>query len=209
LRAKVAKEPNTHAKNIEFVRSVIKSIWTICDVAEDPAETERLIPLCIDYSGEVDFGSIFLNLAQFGETIGTCSSSSVLMYGRGLAYLDQMWRLTSRLCERFEDPSELKGQNKMDLERYLAGNVPKCDRGKLIDLIWTFFFKHGRLSFDFLRGCPLSLQSKAASKASKSAKSDTQFSPKSPPKSAPKPAPKLALISPARAKPRPRAMSIA
>lgn len=198
LRAQVAREPKTHARNLELVRTVIKSIWQICDVAEDPAETERLIPLCIDYAEEVDFGSIFLNLAQFGETIGTCSSSSVLMYGRGLAYLDQMWRLTSRLCEQYEDLSELNGQNKKDLELYLATDVPKCDRSKLINLIWTFFFKHGRLSFDFVTGCP-AYQSKPTSISSKSAKSDT--------KSAPKSSPAKPVKPPPSAKPRPREMS--
>ena len=153
VNARLEKKPNLHADNIKHVRDVIKSIWKICNIREDPEETERLVKKSMDYSANFDFGTIFLTVAQEAKTVGTCSSSSVLMYGRGLAYLDQMWRLSRTLCEDVEDDKFPLDRNKQDFVRYLGVGVPKCDRAKLINLIWSFFISKPRLTFDYATGC--------------------------------------------------------
>jgi hypothetical protein len=145
--------PRIHDLNVEYVRSVIQNIWKICNVKEDPKETEALIPLCMDYGKLIDFGTIFLKVAQHATSIGTCSSSSVLMYGRGLAYLDQMWRTTSETCAKVEDDVVSEARTRNDLTRYLGVGIDKCNRGKLISLIWKNFFTHPGLGARFLTNC--------------------------------------------------------
>ena len=153
VNARLEKNPSLHTNNIKHVRDVIRSIWKICNIREDPEETEELIKKSMDYSDNFDFGTIFLTVAEEAKTIGTCSSSSVLMYGRGLAYLDQMWRLSRTLCEDVEKDKFTLDRNKNDFIRYLGVGVPKCDRSKLIDLIWSFFLTKPRLTFDYATGC--------------------------------------------------------
>jgi hypothetical protein len=146
-------DPRVHDINIEHVRSVIRNIWKICNVKEDPKETEKMVELCFDYEKEIDFGSCFLKVAQNATTIGTCSSSSVLMYGRGLAYLDQMWRMTREKCTEIEDNLTQDARTQNDLARYLTIGVEKCNRGKLISLIWKNFFTHPGLGARYLTNC--------------------------------------------------------
>lgn len=152
VTAEVAKNPKLHTNNLKHVREVISNIYKICNIREDPVESEFLVENSINYGKEVDFGSIMLSFAQNAQTIGTCSSSSVLMYGRGLAYLDQMWRMSSELCTSVEDDRVIN-RSENDLLRYLGVGVQKCDRRKLIGLIWTFFVTKPRLTFDFATGC--------------------------------------------------------
>ena len=152
---KLQKLPKAHDQNVKHVRDVIRNIWKICNVREDPKETERLIDVAIDYGGEVDFGTIFLKVAQSAQTVGTCSSSSVLMYGRGLAYLDQMWRSTREMCAGIEDAQITEYRNRGDFDKYLMLGVEKCDRRKLVGLIWSFFITRPRLTLDYLTNCSL------------------------------------------------------
>ena len=150
---RIHANPRVHDLNVEHVRSVIQNIWKICNVKEDTRETDKLIPVCMDYGKLIDFGTIFLTVAQHATSIGTCSSSNVLMYGRGLAYLDQMWRSTGKACADLETDVVTQARSERDLARYLGVGMEKCDRGKLINLIWKNFFTHPGLGARFLTNC--------------------------------------------------------
>jgi hypothetical protein len=175
VNKEIAKDPHLHERNLGHVRDVVRNIWKICNIREDPRETDTMVNDCINYGYEVDFGSIFMYVAQEAKTIGTCSSSNVLMYGRGLAYLDQMWRMSREMCTAVEDVRAMT-RNENDLMRYLGVGMEKCDRRKLIGLIWKFFVSKPRLTFDYATACFFAKSDKkpAAKKEQSSARAQSR-----------------------------------
>jgi len=125
VRARLKKNPKVHEENKKYIREIITSMWKICNVWDNEAETERLLERCLNYEKTIDFLFISLTLAQYGETIGVCSWNSVLMYGRGLAYLESLWTVTSAECGVYEKAIEA---NRRDVSKHLMNDVPKCDQ---------------------------------------------------------------------------------
>jgi hypothetical protein len=151
IKARTARLPGVHERNVKYVRRIITDMWKTCGVWDNPEETAELVNKCLNYEMKIDFLFISLTVAQYGETIGVCSWNSVLMYGRGLAYLEGLWSATSSACVEYE---KLAGVNKTDLWKFLMGGVPKCDRRSLFEVVWPFFFTNPGLGFRIARGCP-------------------------------------------------------
>lgn len=151
VEARVRKYPNVDEENHKYVKQIVTSMWKICNVWDNEAETKRLVEQCLDYEKTIDFLFISLTLAQYGETIGVCSWNSVLMYGRGLAYLEALWTATAGECGKYEKVLEA---NERDLSKHLMHDVPKCDQRSLLTLVWPFFATNPKLGFNMVRGCP-------------------------------------------------------
>lgn len=127
------KHPKAHLANIETIHKVVSNIWGICGV--QGGKTELMIDECLNYSVDINFGHIFLTVAEKADTIGTCTSSSVLMYGRGSAYLFNLWGDMNDLC---------------------LSMSKNCDmRYAVSDLIsWWWFLTHPGGSYNLMFGCP-------------------------------------------------------
>jgi hypothetical protein len=151
IRARSAQLPGAHERNVKYVRRIITDMWKTCGVWDNPRETDRLVETCLDYERKIDFMFISLTLAQYAETIGVCSWNSVLMYGRGLAYLEALWTGMSDECVRYEN---LRHANKHDLSKYLLVDVPKCDQRSLLRVVWPFFVSSPGLGSRLALGCP-------------------------------------------------------
>lgn len=151
IKARNAEKPKAHEENRKYIREIITSMWKICDVWDNPDETESLVEKCLDYGKTIDFMFISLRVAQYAETIGVCSWNSVLMYGRGLAYLESLWTVTSADCGAYQ---KVRDANKRDLGKHLMQNVPDCDQCSLFRVVWPFFVSNPKLGMRMMAGCP-------------------------------------------------------
>ena len=151
IQARNAEQPEAHERNVQYIHEIITSMWKICDVWDNPRETKCLVEKCLDYGKTIDFMFISLKVAQYAETIGVCSWNSVLMYGRGLAYLESLWTITSAECGTYE---KVRDANKRDLAKHLMQNVPKCDQRSLFSVVWPFFVSNPKLGMRMMAGCP-------------------------------------------------------
>lgn len=151
IQQRTTRLPGVHERNVKYIHRIITDMWKTCGVWDNPEETKELVNKCLNYEKKIDFLFISLTVAQYGETIGVCSWNSVLMYGRGLAYLEGLWSATSSLCVWSE---KLASVNKSDLWKFLMGGVPKCDQRSLFRVVWPFFFTNPGLGYRMARGYP-------------------------------------------------------
>jgi hypothetical protein len=100
-----------HNHNINIAEKFIRSVNEICEITKmKPKEVKRLAPYLLDYQKDQyglanSFNHLFTKYMEYAVEIGTCSSNALILFGRGLTYLDNlMYRLASICDDEFTCP---------------------------------------------------------------------------------------------------------
>jgi hypothetical protein len=107
----ILKQKTIHKNNLKNLKIFIQSILNICEVKSTQSNMEFLFQKLksiyfndnyqiAGYTKKFEFGGAFLNVIEFSRDIGTCTQSSVLLFGRSTAYLSQ---LSSKVIDRCMD----------------------------------------------------------------------------------------------------------
>lgn len=112
-----------HEKNIKTMKNFIKSIWNVCQVKNyDEKLLEDLSILILEKNykkyNHIYFGEIFLDVVQYSEDVGDCVKGSVLMFGRGIAYINTLISAISSKCQ-----DELKCPKYWKIDKIISRNL--------------------------------------------------------------------------------------
>ena len=75
-----------HKDNLVHSKQFLQQLMQVCEVKQLP-DIDRFAAMILDYSVYLNFGQLFLDFVRVSSDIGTCTSNSTLMFGRGIAYL--------------------------------------------------------------------------------------------------------------------------
>jgi len=91
-----------HESNVKTARKFVQAIWDICKVKQKERSAKQLDYLSkkiLNYSEEVSFGTLFLNIIEYGSDIGECTTNVTLMFGRGIAYISDTIMTIFKMCK--------------------------------------------------------------------------------------------------------------
>ena len=111
--------PNRVGKDVDHIRlknrfytmKFIRAIWNVCNVrGGQEAEIEYMIDKVLNYKGHMwgghsddkqtfDFGYMFIDTVKYSRDIGTCVSSSILLYGRAISYIVNSIKSVQSKCK--------------------------------------------------------------------------------------------------------------
>lgn len=95
------KVKRIHATNIKEIKRFIRRIWSLCKVSDrSEGHADELYPQILNYSEQMTFGTLFLGIVKYGRGIGMCTSNSIIMFGRGIAYLSDSTLALMDLCHQ-------------------------------------------------------------------------------------------------------------
>lgn len=117
-----------HKHNLSIARSFVREILALCEVQQDLDQKQqstvqylsKMILAEAYRTGNLYFSSLFLNIVEYSEDVGTCASNDILMFGRALAYLGNMAFLVEEICDNEEicPPWDAEQAIKSNIFRY-------------------------------------------------------------------------------------------
>lgn len=116
-----------HDQNIKTMVKFIKAVNSICDVKMKNETVTKLAPYMINYIKGNSFNQLFTRYLEFAEDIGSCSNNALILFGRGLTYLDNLMYRIGEICENDKVCSKepVGGVIKELVLKHLYGSV-KC-----------------------------------------------------------------------------------
>jgi hypothetical protein len=79
-----------HKDNIKISKKFVKLIWACCDIFDrNESDLEYVANKIIEYDN-LTFSNLFLAIAKHSADIGTCTTNSIILFGRGVAYLGDL-----------------------------------------------------------------------------------------------------------------------
>jgi serine/threonine protein kinase len=90
-----------HAHNLEVGEQFVKAIWGVCHVKSySSAHLREITKKIIDlrFGKGLAFSTLFLDIIQYSNDIGVCTSSAVLLFGRACAYIGSLMKRVEDRC---------------------------------------------------------------------------------------------------------------
>jgi hypothetical protein len=120
-----------HAMNVELSKEFIGQLKKVCGITK--LDIDKIAPMILDYSELINFGQLFLDFVKYSSDIGACTNNSTLMFGRGIAYI----------------------QNSI-IELWSVCDDEKQCRVDLFDNVIThFFYRHPKQIINFIGSRPV------------------------------------------------------
>jgi len=93
-----------HKHNVNVVKKFIRSVNEICEISMKSSEIELLAQNLLDYRKDQyglanSFNHLFTKYMEYAPNIGTCSNNALILFGRGLTYLDNLMYRLALICE--------------------------------------------------------------------------------------------------------------
>jgi hypothetical protein len=86
-----------HLENIRIVELMLPRLARVCNVQAD----DELAIKLLEYHKWIGFLELFINFVEHAADIGTCTSDSTLLFGRGFAYIGTTSLLLEKMCPEF------------------------------------------------------------------------------------------------------------
>lgn len=100
----ITANSRNHWHNIKIVKQFIRSVNKICDITTmTPKQVKAMAPHLLNYQKDEyglanTFNQLFTRYMEFAPNIGSCSNNSLILFGRGLTYLDNLMYRLAQLC---------------------------------------------------------------------------------------------------------------
>ena len=90
-------------QNIKIAIEFVRTIWSVCNVTTYTQKHLHDIAIKIinkqtDNKNGILFSSLFLDIIEYSDNIGTCNNSAVLLFGRACAYIGDIMSRIENQC---------------------------------------------------------------------------------------------------------------